>query len=53
MWYRWKRVLKKGLSVYVQYFPGETVESLWDAWDKYGDEGKRLYEEWEGAEDGK
>lgn len=51
--YRWKRVLKKGPPAYVHHFPGETVESLRDAWDKYGDEGKRLHEEWVLARGGK
>ncbi|KAJ5023765.1 hypothetical protein J3E72DRAFT_376754 [Bipolaris maydis] len=49
--YRWKRILKKGPSFFLHQFPGETEASVRDAWDKYGEEGKRLYEEWEAAEE--
>jgi hypothetical protein len=28
-------------------FPGETEASLRDAWKRYGDEGRRLYDAWE------
>ncbi|EUC49343.1 hypothetical protein COCMIDRAFT_33193 [Bipolaris oryzae ATCC 44560] len=51
MLYRWKRILKKGPSFFLHQFPGETEASLRDAWDKYGEEGKRLYEEWEAAQE--
>lgn len=49
--YRWKRILKKGSSFFLHQFPGETEASVRDAWEKYGEEGKRLYEEWEAAEE--
>lgn len=47
MLYRWKGILRKGPLAFIQYFPGETVASLREAWGKYCNEGKRLYEEWE------
>ncbi|EUC35544.1 hypothetical protein COCCADRAFT_24494 [Bipolaris zeicola 26-R-13] len=49
--YRWKRILKKGSSFFLHQFSGETEASVRDAWEKYGEEGKRLYEEWEAAEE--
>lgn len=46
MLYRWRRVLKKGPSAFMHHFPGETEESLREAWEKYSDEGMHLYKEW-------
>lgn len=30
----------------MHHFPGETEESLREAWEKYSDEGMHLYKEW-------
>jgi hypothetical protein len=41
--YMWKVKRKKGYAFFLHIFPGETAESLHEAFKKYKDDGERLY----------
>jgi hypothetical protein len=42
--FMWKVKRKKGYAFFLHLFPGETVESLHEAFKEYRDEGGRLFE---------
>jgi hypothetical protein len=41
--FMWKVKRKKGYAFFLHLFPGETAESLHEAFKKYSDDGERLY----------
>lgn len=41
--FMWKVKRKKGYAFFLHLFPGETVESLHEAFQQYRDDGERLY----------
>ena len=42
--FMWKVKRKKGYAFFLHLFPGETAESLHEAFKKYRDDGERLYD---------